>query len=108
MAPRAATERLKLSYIRETTNRGGNPTGAIHRRRKSAMVALLATFEEQIEPLIPPGNQEAIINFKDICRRKINSLAYEGLRAVQAQPGESVSVATADLAERLAFDPEEN
>lgn len=67
------------------------------------MIALLASFEELIEPLLPPGNQEAIKNFKGVCREKINGLAYEGIRAAKALPGESVSRQTADLAERLAF-----
>lgn len=72
------------------------------------MVALLGTFEELIEPLIPPGNQEAVQHFKGVCREKINGLAYEGIRAAQAQPGESVSSQTADLAESLAFDNTED
>lgn len=67
------------------------------------MVALLKTFEELIEPLIPPGNDRAIQDFKGACRKKINGLAYEGIRAANAQPGESVSAQTADLAESLAF-----
>lgn len=68
------------------------------------MVALLGQFEELIEPLIPSGNQEAIANFKGVCREKINGLAYEGIRATRVLPGESVSHQTADLAEQLAFD----
>lgn len=71
------------------------------------MVALLGTFEEMIEPLIPPGNQEAIENFKGICREKINGLAYEGIRAANRRPGEAVSQLSADLAERLAFDDDD-
>lgn len=67
------------------------------------MVALLGQFEELIEPLIPPGHQEAIKNFKGVCREKINGLAYEGIRAARVRPGESVSRQTADLAERFAF-----
>lgn len=72
------------------------------------MLAILGEFEELIEPLIPPGNQEAIKNFKGVCRKKINGLAFEGLRAAKAQPGESVSRQTADLAESLAFDNPED
>jgi hypothetical protein len=68
------------------------------------MVALLGRFEELIEPLIPPGNDEAIKNFKRVCRDKINGLAYEGLRAAECEPGEHVSRQTGDLAERFAFD----
>lgn len=67
------------------------------------MLALLGQFEEIIEPLIPPGNQEAIKNFKGVCREKINGLAYEGIRAATSSPGDAVSRQTADLAERLAF-----
>jgi hypothetical protein len=70
------------------------------------MVALLAQFEELIEPLIPPGHTEAIANYKGVCREKINGLAYEGIRAATQRPGESVSRQTADLAERLAFPPD--
>lgn len=80
---------------------------AIHRRRKSAMTVLLGSFEELIEPLIPSGNHKAIEDFKTVCRQKINGLAYEGIRAAEAQPGESVSRQTADLAEDLAFDDNE-
>lgn len=72
------------------------------------MVALLREFEETIEPLIPPGHEEAIANFKGVARKKINGLAYEGIRAAQAQPGDSVSTQTADLAERLAFTDRED
>jgi hypothetical protein len=74
------------------------------------MNVLLGNFEALIEPLIPPGNQEAIEDFKTVCREKINGLAYEGIRAASAQPGESVSRQSADLAESLAFtdDPEES
>lgn len=72
------------------------------------MVALLGQFEELIEPLIPSGNEEAIATFKGVCREKINGLAYEGIRAARAQPGESVSRQTADLAERLAFNDTED
>lgn len=67
------------------------------------MVALLAQFEEQIEPLISPGHEDVVANFKGVCREKINGLAYEGIRAARSQPGESVSQQAADLAERLAF-----
>lgn len=72
------------------------------------MVSLLASFEELIEPLVPPGNDKAIANFKGAVRQKINGLAYEGIRATEAEPGESVSTATADLAESLAFDDPED
>lgn len=72
------------------------------------MVALLGSFEEQIEPLIPPGHEKAIANFKGVCRKKINGLAYEGIRAAEARPGESVSAQTADLAESLAFTDQED
>lgn len=72
------------------------------------MVALLRTFEELIEPLISPGNEQAIKDFKGVCRKKINGLAYEGIRAASARPGESVSAQTADLAESLAFPDQED
>lgn len=93
------------AYIRPNRDNGGGTSSeeAIHRRRKAAMVALLGAFEEGIEPLIPPGNQEAIRNFKRGCREKINGLAYEGIRAARALPGEAVSELAGDLAERLAF-----
>lgn len=68
------------------------------------MVALLGSFESEIEPLLPPGSQAAIDNFKGVCRKRINGLAYEGIRAAETLPGESVSADTADLAEDLAFD----
>ncbi len=100
------------AYIRDAPiDRGSaTPEDAIHRRRKSAMTVLLGTFEGLIEPLIPSGNQKAIEDFKTVCRQKINGLAFEGIRAAKAQPGESVSRQTADLAETLAFtdDSEEN
>lgn len=67
------------------------------------MVAILAQFEELIEPLIPSGNEDAITTFKGVCRDKINGVAYTGIQALEAQPGEAVSSQAADLAERLAF-----
>lgn len=73
------------------------------------MLTLLGTFEEMIEPLLPPGNDRAIEDFKGVVRAKINGLAYEGIRAAKTLPGESVSRQTGDLAERLAFtDTEES
>lgn len=77
---------------------------AIHRRRRSATVALLRTFEATIEPLLPPGSETTIESFKALCRQKINGLAFEGLRATQTRPGESLSGLTPMLAEDLAFD----
>jgi hypothetical protein len=91
------------AYI--TNDRVSSIEEALHRRRKSAMVALLGQFEELIEPLIPSGNAEAIATFKGVCREKINGLAYTGIQAAKARAGESISRQTADLAERLAFDP---
>lgn len=81
---------------------------ALQRRRRSATTAILGLFEKDIEPLIPPGNRKAIAIFKGAVRKKINGLAYEGLRAIDTQPGESVSTATTDLAETLAFDDPED
>lgn len=72
------------------------------------MVALLGSFEELIEPLIGPGHEQAIKDFKGVCRKKINGLAYEGIRAAEAQPGDDVSATTADLAETLAFTDQED
>ena len=104
MASRTDSNRRDAAYITSEPKSGGDgPVAAIHRRRKSVMVALLGQFEELIEPLVPPGNDERIKHFKRIAREKINGLAYEGIRAAQARPGEIVSSQTADLAERLAF-----
>jgi hypothetical protein len=72
------------------------------------MVALLGSFEELIEPLIPPGHEIDIENFKGVCRKKINGLAFEGMRAADARPGEAISAQTADLAESLAFADQED
>ncbi len=72
------------------------------------MTTLLGNFEELIEPLLPPGNENAIKSFKGVCREKINGLAYEGIRAAEARPGEAVSRQTADLAEQLQFDDTED
>ena len=88
--------------------RGAASVEAIHRRRKSAMVALLANFEELIEPLLPSGHEEAIQTFKGVCRKRINALAYEGIRGTQALAGETLSATTVDLAEDLAFDDTED
>lgn len=106
MSSNGTTKQLESAYIRDAPiDRGSaTPVDAIHRRRKSAMTVLLGTFEGRIEPLIPPGNQKAVEDFKTVCRQKINGLAFEGIRAAEAQPGESVSRQTADLAEDLAFD----
>jgi hypothetical protein len=92
------TKQLKSAYI---------TTQAIERRRRSAMVELLGTFEKEIEPLLMPGHQATIDNFKGVVRRRINGLAYEGRRATETQPGESVSAMTTDLAADLAFDDTE-
>jgi hypothetical protein len=72
------------------------------------MVALLGTFEGTIEPLIPPGNAKTIENFKGAVRKKINGLAFEGIRAAELEPGESISAATVELAEEFAFDDRED
>lgn len=100
------TDTTQLKSERVARILGDNDSGAvaaIHRRRKSAMTTLLGSFEELIQPLLPPGNEKAIQSFKGVCRRKINGLAYEGIRAAEAAPGDSVSDLAGDLAEQLAF-----
>lgn len=103
MANRVTPRLQSSSYISDDKS---GLIAAITRRRNSATSALLSQFEREIEPLIPPSrkNQEAIRNFKGVCRKKISGLAYEGIRAAKALPGESVSRATADLAEELSLD----
>jgi hypothetical protein len=104
MPARTDSNRRDAAYITSEPKSGDDgPVAAIHRRRKSVMVALLGQFEELIEPLIPAGNDERIKDFKRTAREKINGLAYEGIRAAQTRPGEAVSRQTADLAERYAF-----
>lgn len=105
-----AVSQLKSSdqtaYIRPDDS--GDPRVAVHRRRKSAMVALLGEFERLIEPLLPPGNDEAIATFKGVCRKKINGLAWEAIGAFEAEPGDARNPLAADLAEDFAFDDTED
>jgi hypothetical protein len=76
----------------------------LHRRRKRALAALLSEFEELIEPLIPSGHDEAIRNFKGICRRKLNGLTYEAIELTQLGPKEHLNGHVVQLAEDLPFD----
>lgn len=102
-----STPELEMTYTTvDDENRGENARTAIHRRRKAAMAAILAEFEK-LESSLPPGHEDDIRNFKGVCRKQINRLAYEGIRAAAALPGEALSTTTADLAADLAFDDQE-
>jgi hypothetical protein len=78
----------------------------LHRRRKNAMVALLNEFERDIEPLIGPGHEDAIVHFKKSCRGKLNGLTFEAVELMRLLPGERFNEAAADLAEQITFDKE--
>jgi hypothetical protein len=76
----------------------------LHRRRKVAMRLLLEAFEQEIEPHITPGHEQAITNFKQSLRGKLNALTFEATELIKLQRGERFNEAAADLAEHAQFD----
>lgn len=95
-----ASEATYITSSPQSNGGGGVDKPAIlHRRRKSATRSLLQQFERDIEPLLPPGSQEAIADFKRSCRKKLNGLTWEALELMQLRPGESLNEHAVDLAE---------
>lgn len=56
-------------------------------------------FEREIEPLLPPGSEKAIQDFKRSCRKKLNGITWEAIELSQLEPGESLNEHAVDLAE---------
>jgi hypothetical protein len=92
------------TYIRGDGRSGADKAAILHKRRKRAMTALLTEFEREIEPLIAAGHQEAIDNFKGVCRAKINGITFE---AVGLLRGGTVNDVAVQLAEQHEFPQED-
>lgn len=93
----------------ERKNDGSDGSRAmLHRKRKRATAALLKAFEDDIEPLIRPGSETAIDDFKGVCRAKINGLTFEAIALLELEPGEALNMKAVDLAEALTLDETED
>lgn len=99
------------AYIRDTRHSDGgggvDKHAVLHRRRKSSTRSLLAEFEREIEPLLPPEASQAIDDFKRSCRKKLNGLTWEAIELMALGPGESLNEHAVDLAEET-FDAMED
>lgn len=80
----------------------------MHRRRRRVMVALLDEFERKVVPLIPPGHEDAIKDFKGVCRAKLNGLTWEAISLLKLKPGETLNMETVEIAEALTLDETED
>jgi hypothetical protein len=69
------------------------------------MVALLSAFEQEIEPLIGPGNQAAIDSFKGALRKRLTGDTFE---AIALMKGGAVNDHAVELAEQLTSDQTED
>jgi hypothetical protein len=75
---------------------------ALHRRRKAAMISLLAQFEREIEPHVV-GHRKQIDDFKRSCREKLNALTFEAIELMKLQPGEDLNDLAVELAAQRGF-----
>jgi hypothetical protein len=94
------------SRILDHAQRGAVDTTAIlHKRRKRTIVALLSAFEQEIEPLIQPGNNDAIDSFKGALRKRLTGDTFE---AIALTRGGAVNGHAVELAEQLTSDQTED
>lgn len=85
--------------------RGIDTDAILHKRRKRTIASLLSTFEQEIEALIPPGNDEAINSFKGALRRRLTGDTFE---AITLMKGGEVNEHAVELAEQLTTDQAED
>jgi hypothetical protein len=89
----------------DARERGVDKGAILHKRRKRTIASLLSTFEQEIESLIPPGNDEAIDSFKGALRRRLTGDTFE---AITLMKGGSVNGHAVELAEQLTSDQTED
>lgn len=84
---------------------GQDKQAILHRDRKRALAAILAEFEQAIEPLIPTGHVGEIERFKGVVRKKLNGIAWKAVQLQELEPGQELNEYATQLAEdHLTFD----
>lgn len=98
----SVTDQRQSAYIREDKSKSGSGVdkpALLHLRRKSSTISLLAQFERDIEPLLPPESKQAVDDFKRSCRKKLNGLTFLAIELMKLRRGERVNEHAVDLAE---------
>jgi hypothetical protein len=78
---------------------GQDKQAILTRDRRRALAAILAEFEEAIEPLIPTGHLGEIDRFKGVVRKKLNGIVWKAIQLEQLESGQELNEYATQLAE---------